>query len=201
MISPETGARLRRVAVVGTTGSGKTTLARQLSERLGIPHVELDALHWDPGWTPADPEVFSQRTVQALSGGAWVTDGNYSRVRDIVWGRADTVVWLDYALPVILGRLVWRTVRRLVRREELWNQNRERFAGAFLSRDSIILWALQTYRRRRREYPVLFGRPEYAHLLVVRLRSPREARRWLDGLPATGGEERTTRDRILAPDH
>jgi hypothetical protein len=139
--------------------------------------------------------------VQALSGGAWVTDGNYSKVRDIVWCRAHTVVWLDYALPVILGRLVWRTVRRLVRREELWNQNRERFAGAFLSRDSIILWALQTYRRRRREYPVLFGRPECAHLLVVRLRSPREARRWLDGLPATGGEERTTRDRILAPDH
>ena len=185
MIPPEPGSRLRRVAVVGTTGSGKTTLARQLSERLGIPHVELDALHWDPGWTSAEPEVFSERTAQALSGAAWVTDGNYSRVRDIVWSRADTVVWLDYPLPVVLGRLVWRTLRRLVRREELWNQNRERFAGVFLSRDSIILWALQTYRRRRREYPLLLDRPEYVHLDVVRLRSPREARRWLDGLPAS----------------
>jgi adenylate kinase family enzyme len=173
------------VAVVGTSGSGKTTLARRLSERLGIPHVELDALHWDPGWTPAEPEVFCERVSQALSGTTWATDGNYGKVRDIVWSRADTVVWLDFSLPVIMGRILWRTVRRLVCREELWNQNREDFAVTFLSRDSIILWALRTYRRRRSEYPVLLGRPEYAHLHVVRLRSPQEARRWLDGLPSS----------------
>jgi adenylate kinase family enzyme len=173
-----------RVAVVGTSGSGKTTLACQLSERLGVPHVELDALHWGPDWTPATPEVFRERTAQALSGGAWVTDGNYGKVRDIVWGRADTVVWLDFPLSVILGRMARRTLRRLVLREVLWNQNRESFAGAFLSRDSIILWALRTYRRRRREYPVLLAQPEYAHLQVLHLRSPREARRFLESLPS-----------------
>jgi adenylate kinase family enzyme len=185
VIPPEGPSRLRRIAVVGTTGSGKTTLASRLAERLGIPHVEMDALYWDPGWTPVEPEVFRERLTQALSSPAWVTCGNYGKVADIVWHQADTVVWLDYALPVILGRVAWRTVRRVARGEELWNQNRERFANAFLSRDSIILWALRTYHRRRREYPVLLGRPEHAHLAVVHLYSPREARRWLDGLPAS----------------
>ena len=182
-------ARLRRIVVVGTTGSGKTTLARQLSQRLGIRHVEMDALKWAPNWTPAEPEVFRQATARALQGDAWVTDGNYSKLRDIVWSRADTVVWLDLALPIILGRLIWRTVRRIATREELWNRNRESLR-AQMGRDSLIAWALRTYRRRRREYPMLFARPENAHLAIVHLRSPRETRQWLARLPATedGGE-------------
>ncbi len=165
--------------MIGTSGSGKTTLAFRLSQRLGIPHVELDALHWGPNWTPPSRDVFRERTAQALSGEMWVTDGNYSAVRDIVWGRADTVVWLDYTLPVVLARVLWRTTRRAFTREELWNENRERLREAFFSRESIILWALTSYQRRRREYPILFEKPEHAHLTVVHLRSPRAARQWL----------------------
>src|SRR5205809_1832315 len=89
----------RRVVVVGTTGSGKTTLAGRLAQRLGVPHVELDALHWEANWVEAGDEVFRERAARALTGSAWVVDGNYSKVRDIVWGRADMVVWLDYPLP------------------------------------------------------------------------------------------------------
>lgn len=172
----------RRIAVVGTTGSGKTTMARRIAQRLAIAHVELDALHWGPDWTPAPTEAFRERTAQALSGDAWVVDGNYSKVRDIVWSRADTVVWLDYPLPVILGQLAWRTLRRVITREELWQGNRERFAAQFASRDSLFLWALRTYPRRRREYPALLERPEYAHLTLAHLRSPRAARHWLASL-------------------
>jgi adenylate kinase family enzyme len=174
--------RCRRIVVVGTTGSGKTTLARRISERLDIPHVELDAIFWGPNWTPAPIEDFGRRIAQALGGQAWVADGNYSRVRDVVWGRADSVVWLDYALPVIMRQLVRRTFRRVVRQEELWNDNRERAWVQLFSRDSLFLWALQTYPRRRREYPLLFERPEYAHLAVVHLRSPRATRDWLENL-------------------
>jgi len=178
----------QRIAVVGTTGSGKTTLAYRLAKLLGVAHVELDALHWGPNWTPPPIPVFRERIAQALRGDRWVVDGNYSRVRDIVWGRADTVVWLDYALPLIMGRLVWRTIRRIVTQEELWSGNRE-YLRAQLSRDSILLWALQTYRRRRREYPALFEMPEYAHLAVVRLRSPRATDDWLSGLTALAARE------------
>lgn len=172
----------RRIAVVGTTGSGKTTLACHVSRLTGCPHVELDALHWAANWTPVPDDVFRERTRRALRGDRWVVDGNYSKVRDIIWARADTVVWLDYALPVIMGRLVWRTLRRVIKQEELWNGNRERLWPQLFSRDSIFLWALQTYRRRRREYPFLFSRPEYAHLTVVHLRSPQAARDWLSSL-------------------
>jgi len=181
----ETGHQVcrRRIAVVGTSGSGKTTLAHQLALRLGIPHVELDAIHWGPDWTPAPLEIFRERTAEALCGDAWTVDGNYSAVRGIVWNRADTVVWLDYSLPVVMGRVTWRTIRRTALREELWNGNRERFRDAFLGRESIIWWAFSTYRRRKKQYPALFGQPEYAHLRVVHLTSPRAAREWLDGLP------------------
>ena len=173
----------RRTAVVGTSGSGKTTLAQRLAQRLGLPHVELDSLHWGPDWTPTPREFFRERVTGALSGEAWTTDGNYSAVRDIIWARADTVVWLDYSLPVVMGRVTWRTIRRSLLQEELWNGNRERLGQAFFGRESIIWWALSTYRRRKRQYPVLFGQPEYAHLHVVHLTSPRAAREWLDGLP------------------
>lgn len=177
---------LRRIAVVDTTGSGKTTLAGQLAARLGIPNVELDAIHWGEDWSHAPADVFRQRLVQSVQGEAWVTDGNYSEVRGIIWARAGTVVWLDYTLPMILWRVIWRTLRRTSRREELWSGNRERFREAFTSRESIILYALRTYGRRRREYPAEFARPEYAHLQVVHLRSPQAARRWLESLPQTG---------------
>jgi adenylate kinase family enzyme len=174
----------RRIAVVGTSGSGKTTLAQHLARRLGIKHVELDAVHWGPDWTPIPREVLRDRVAQALAGNAWITDGNYSAVRDIVWSRANTVVWLDYSLPVVMGRVTWRTLRRSLFGEELWSGNRERLRTAAFSRDSIVWWALSTYRRRRREYPLLFRQPEYVHLKVVRLRSPRKANEWLQSLLA-----------------
>jgi adenylate kinase family enzyme len=156
-------------------------LARRLARLLGLPHVELDALHWGPNWTLPSIPVFRGRVAQALSGDRWVVDGNYGRARDIVWSRADTVVWLDYALPVIMGRLLWRTLQRVLTREELWSGNRERLWNQFFSRESLLLWALQTYGRRRRQYPLLFDQPEHAHLTVVRLRSPRAADAWLSG--------------------
>jgi adenylate kinase family enzyme len=177
---------LRRVHVVGTSGSGKTTLAQRLARRLGIPHVELDALHWEPNWTPA-PD-FRERVAEALSGEAWTTDGNYSQVRDIVWQRADTVVWLDYCLPLILWRVTTRTLRRSLTGEELWNTNRENLREAFFGRDSIIYYALRSYRRRRRQYPALLQKPEYAHLAVVHLTRPGQTRRWLAGIGPREGQ-------------
>jgi adenylate kinase family enzyme len=176
----------QRIAVVGTSGSGKTTLARRLAERLGFDHVELDSLHWGPDWTPMPRDLFRERVAEALSGEMWTTDGNYSSVRDIVWMRADTVIWLDYSLAMIMGRVTWRTIRRSALREELWSGNRERIATALLSRDSIILWAFNSYRRRKREYPVLFGQPDYAHLGVVHLTSPRATEAWFNSLPEVG---------------
>jgi adenylate kinase family enzyme len=172
----------KRIAIVGSTGSGKTTLAKHLARQLGSTHVELDALHWDPNWTPAPTAIFRDRAAAALDGAAWIVDGNYSKVRDVVWSGANMIIWLDYPLPIILFRLTRRTLWRLISRVELWNGNRERFHEQFFSRDSIFLWALSTYRRRRREYPALFAQPEHAHLTVIHLRSPAHTRRLLAAL-------------------
>lgn len=174
-----TGECGQRVCVVGTSGCGKTTMARKIAGRLDIRHVELDALHWEPDWTPAPRDVFRWRVQEALDKDAWATDGNYSVVRDIVWGHADTVVWLDYGLPLVMWRLLRRSIRRATTGKDLWSGNQETFRRAFFSRDSILLWALQTYHRRRREYPELFALPQHAHLTTVQLRSPREAHAWL----------------------
>ncbi|WP_374711380.1 adenylate kinase [Symbiobacterium terraclitae] len=172
----------RRIVVVGTTGSGKTTLARQLAQRLGCPHVEADVLFWGPHWTKTPVDEFRTQVDRATAGDCWTFDGNYSKVRDITWGRADTLVWLDYPLPLVLWRLLRRTIRRSLNLEQLWNGNRETLWHHLFTRDSLFLWALQTHGRYRREYPLLLQRPEYAHLAVIRLRSPGATAAWLASL-------------------
>jgi adenylate kinase family enzyme len=178
-LAERVAAGSRRIIVGGTSGSGKTTMARRLAEILGLTHVELDALHWEPNWTEAPAPVLRERVAAALSAPGWTICGNYGSVRDLVWSRADTVIWLDYPLPVIMSRLLRRTARRVITQEELWSGNRERLWAQLSPDDSIIVWALKTYRRRRREYRALLSQPENAHLTVVHLQSPRVADRWL----------------------
>jgi adenylate kinase family enzyme len=169
-----------RISVVGTLGSGKTTFALKASGIISAPHIELDQLHWEPNWIEAPNDVFRERVRQSLQGDSWVADGNYHQVRDIVWSRANTVVWLDYSFTMIMGRLAKRTLRRILTREKLWNGNQEHFRN-LLSKDSVFLWAIRTYRRRR-QYPQLLRKPENLHLSVVRLRSPKEATEFLSTL-------------------
>lgn len=168
----------RRIVVVGATGSGKSTLAQAAAGALGLPFVELDALHWGPAWTPILREEFRWRVQEAVSGESWVLAGNYGSVRDLVWTRAETLVWLDYPLPLVAWRLLIRTLRRTLTREELWNGNRERFRDQFLLGDSLFVWLLKTHPRYRREYPVLFSEPAYAHLHVIHCRTPQQAEQW-----------------------
>jgi adenylate kinase family enzyme len=174
------------VLVVGVTGTGKTYFGAGLAERLGVRHVELDALHWGPDWAPAEPEVFRSKVSEAVQGEGWVVDGNYSEVQPIVLGRVDTVIWLNYPYRVVLRRLVARTARRVFRRERLWSGNRETFLGS-LGPDSILWWQVKTFRRNRRRYRRLLADPRWAHLDRVEMRSQHEADRYLEALDAAGG--------------
>lgn len=174
---------MERISVVGTSGSGKTTLAHALAARLELPYVELDALYWGPDWTALSEEAFRGRVGEAAAGERWVIDGNYSLARDIVQPRADTLVWLDLPLAVVLGRTVRRTVARMVRRESMWNGNVETWRRV-LSRQSLIWWVVTTHRSRRRHWEAWLRRPEATHLRVVRLRSRAAVRAWLASVPA-----------------
>jgi adenylate kinase family enzyme len=170
---------MRRVAVFGTTGSGKSWLAERLADRAGLRVVELDALFWGRDWQPAPVDLFRHRVERETSEDGWIVVGNYGQVRDLVWRPADTLVWLDLPLPVVMSRLLRRTVKRAVTREELWGTgNRETLSNAFLSRNSILLYALKTHRRNRerfaQECEALAGEKR-----VVRLRSRRDIERFV----------------------
>jgi adenylate kinase family enzyme len=173
---------LRRVNVKGTSGSGKSTFGRELAGRLGVPYVELDALHHGPNWSEPTTEEFRARVREAMEAApdGWVLDGNYeAKLGDTVLGAADTVVWLDLPLPLKLRRVARRTHQRIRDDVELWNGNKEAWRTALWGRQSLFGWLLRTHFRHRREWPRRFGDdPRF-----VRLRSVAEARRWLDTLP------------------
>jgi adenylate kinase family enzyme len=178
-----------RIVVVGTAGAGKTTLARRIAALLGVPHIELDAINWQSGWrdlTRHDPEEFVRRVAGAIGAEAWVVDGNYGPVRDIVWQRATHLVWLDYERPVIMARVISRSLVRAILRTELWAGNRERWRQ-MLRPSHPIRWAWSTWDRRRRETAERLARREYARLVVLRLRRPREVQRAVDVLAGPAG--------------
>lgn len=176
---------MRRILVVGLTGSGKTTLARALADLLDLRHVELDALHWEPNWVQAETEVFRERVRAATEGDGWVVCGNYfSKLGDLLWTRADTVLWLDIPLPLVLARIVRRTVRRSLRKVELWSGNVERLSGLW-SKGSLLAWAVTSRKRIRRRYQRAPLDTRWAHIRFIRFRSLREVRRWLAELEAT----------------
>lgn len=149
------------------SGNGKTTLARALAEKLGVPYVELDALNHGAGWQEATAEELRARVEPIVAGDGWVIDGVYrGKLGTLVLDAADTVVWLDLPIRVWLPRLLRRTVRRIVTGEELWNGNRESLRGALLGRDALLPYAVRSHFRRRREYPRALAPYD-----VVRLRS------------------------------
>lgn len=180
---------MRRVSVVGTSGSGKSMLARKLAAILGVPHLELDALGHQPGWEPLPTDEFRRIVAAKTAEDGWVIDGNYSKVRDLVWARADTVAWLDLPKRTVMRQLVWRTLRRVAGRQELWNGNRERWRNFFSwdPQQSVISWAWHTHAGYRAKYAAAAADPANAHLRFVRLASRREAARFL-AEARSGGE-------------
>lgn len=168
-----------RIVITGISGAGKTTLARAIAARLALPHIELDAINWQAGWRDLvrhDPPEFIRRVTDAVAAEEWVADGNYGLVRDVLWRRATHLVWLDYERPVIMRRVIVRSLSRVVIRTELWPGTGNREHWRFLLQASHpIRWAWSTWRRRRTETQEWLARSEMAHLVVLRLRHPREA--------------------------
>lgn len=171
--------QLKRVAVIGTSCSGKTTFAAQLAQLMRVKHIELDAIYWLPNWIPRPPDEFRTLVEEAICAEQWVLDGNYSRTRDMVWSRATALIWLNYPLPVVVYRALRRTTQRVFDKQTLYAGNRETFRRAFLSKDSILLWVLKTYYRRRREYARLVQEYQDKALQIGVLRAPAEADRFL----------------------
>ena len=162
--------------VAGVSGAGKTTIAERIGERRALPHVEIDALHHGPGWVPR--EEFAADVDAFSAGPRWVTEWQYPSARPVLAARADTLVWLDLPTPLVMARVVRRTVTRRVRGIELWNGNHEPPLRTFLTDDDhIVRWAWRIRHLYRDLVPTALT--EHPHLRLVHLRSRGDVRRWL----------------------
>jgi len=182
-----------RIVVVGTSGSGKTTMAKALSKALGLPRVELDAVNWQPGWRDIanhEPAEFIRRVAEAAAGEAWVIDGNYSKAREAHWARATAFVWMDTAFWVVMLQVVWRSFGRAVTKTELWpgTGNKELFRR-WLDKEHPIRWAWDTWPMMRARYAGLFGGGEFEGRPVYRVANRRDGRRLIARLKATRAAE------------
>ena len=175
----------QKIVVVGTSGSGKTTVARTLAVRLGIPYISNDEIIWGPDWQlkPEADEVrlFDEATAQP----AWTLDGNLnpkSKADTLMLSRLDTIIWVNLPRRETLPQLLRRTIRRAWTGEELWHGNRESWRTSFFSHDSIFWFAIKSHRHVERRYTAMIDDPAYAHVTRIRLRSRQEVNEWLSGV-------------------
>jgi adenylate kinase family enzyme len=177
----------RRVVIVGSSCSGKSTLGERLAALADVPFVEMDALFWKPNWTESSDEEFQARLCTAAAADAWVMSGNYSRhTAKGVWPRAETIVWLDLPLRITLWRIVTRSWRRWRKRELLWGTNHESFFRQFelWSKESLITYSIATKRRKDRHLLEAMTDPRWAHIRFIRLCSPAEISAFVASLEA-----------------
>lgn len=171
---------MQRIWIIGTTGSGKTTLGKNIAERLNIPAIDLDELHWLPAWKSVSTEEMIEAVNQATSDENWVISGNYT-VTQRYLTRADTLIWLDYPFTIVSSQLLRRTFRRVCQGELCCNGNRETVRN-MLSRDSILIWLLKTYWKRKRLDALKLVDPQYKHLQKHHFQRPRQTADWLKTL-------------------
>lgn len=172
-------ARMQRLVLVGASGSGKTTLGRWVARHLGLPFTDLDDVFWRPGWQRAPLDVFRADVDRLTSTSHWVVAGNYSSVQDLVWPRADTLVWLDLPLPLTLWRTTVRVLRQARTAESICNGNRQTVSALVFGKGPLLWYTLKTVPQRCRQWPQVLGATEHAHLPVAQLATPAAVTRCL----------------------
>ncbi len=168
-----------RVFVFGASGCGKTRFAKQLAERLSVPHVELDSLLWGPAWTMRDDAAYLAATAAVVPEPGWVIEGTFRPdVAHTVWPHADTVVWLDFRFTLVAARLLRRTIRRAVTRERLWHGNVEPLRD-LVGRGSLLAWLWQSYPKIPGEVSEFEAEMVSPTAVFHRFTTPKEAKKWL----------------------
>lgn len=172
---------MNKILVIGSSGAGKTTLAKKLSAMLALPHTELDAVHHQKNWQPLDDAAFKAQVNTITDGEKWILCGNYFTKSGGVklWGKADTVIWCDYPFPLVFSRLMRRTLKRTITKEKLWNDNTESFVVNFFSKESVLLWMIHEWKEQQQRYGTLFEKG-LKGVRLVRLRNAKDTTVFLE---------------------
>ena len=168
--------------VIGSSCSGKSTFSKQLASKIQVEYIELDQLHWLPNWQERSDESFRMLVKQATDSETCVVDGNYSVVRDIVWPRTTKIIWLNHSFTLVLYRALTRSIVRVATKKTLFADNIETFKQTFLSRESIILWVLQTYHQKRRSYYKLLTQMKEEGVEVIEFKDQSQVDQYLNKL-------------------
>ncbi|EQC48910.1 AAA domain protein [Bacteriovorax sp. BSW11_IV] len=171
---------MKKILVIGTSGSGKSTFANKLSKKLSIPHFQLDALQFKDNWEIKEDSEFFSAIENSLKNDSWIIDGNYGRTHHLTWPKADTVIWIDLPLWLTLYQNFSRSFKRALTKEIIWEglNNRESFKMLF-SKESVTLWALKTYKTNRERYTHRMSDPKLSHIKFHHLKSRRDIRNFL----------------------
>ncbi len=174
---------MKRIIVVGTTGSGKSLVANALSRKLNIPYIQMDQLFWESNWQESTDASFFPKIVAAVEGSSWVLDGNYARTNQLTWPLADTVVWIDLPFWLTFYQCFKRGLSRAITRKELWpaTGNRESILRLF-SKDSILIWLFKTYESNRARYLERMNDPKFAYVKFIHLKSRKDVKSFLESL-------------------
>ena len=175
---------MNKIIVIGSSGAGKTTLAKNLSVALGIAHTELDSIFHLKNWQPLDTNEFQARVEEITNEPEWIICGNYFNKLggEDYFSKADTIIWCDYSFPLVFSRLLSRTLKRTITKQELWNENKESFVTNFFSKESVLLWMMHTWNEQNRRYAKIFEENNLTGTQLIRLRSPKETAIFLEHL-------------------
>lgn len=173
---------MKRIMIVGTAGSGKTSLAKSLSQKLLLPHYELDSFYWLPNWQIRPHNEFKKLVQETIAKDKWIICGDNTELRAITWAKTDTVIWLDYSFCRCFWQALKRSLINIIKHRPCCNGNYESFSRLLFSKNSILLWVIKGYRKKKKRYPLLIKDPAYKYITFIHLRSPKETKKWLETL-------------------
>ena len=178
---------MKRINVIGTSGSGKSHFSKRLAEKLNFQYIELDAMYWKSNWEEPEIDTFLSELEETLESQDWVLDGNHSRTNPIKWHRVDTIVWIDYSFSRTFRQILSRSIKRSLYRNEIWEGtgNRESFKRNFLSSKSVVLWMLRNYSKTKEKYGRLFKDERLKNIKFIHITSPKQAESFLRNIQCT----------------
>lgn len=173
---------MQKIIVVGSSCSGKTSTGRLIEKHSGIPFIDLDDVFWKPGWQGTDDDEFREKIDKITKNDSWCLSGNYNRINDLTWARADAIVWLNFPFPVVFRQALYRTFKRALTKELVCNGNTESLVKAFFSKDSILWWVYKTYPSMTKRYLDRKKTPLYDNYKFYEFYNHYDVREWIETL-------------------